>query len=256
MAEVATMASGSRESIHGERGAEPARVEGSGACATESLPTASGSSRRGRRAVALLCAALVVFAWYVYQNRSNPYFRESGVQCLGAIGTPAAPLLVRVIGGEDDRRVSAVAIAELLGMKAAASRALVAALLDEDDSARRNRLIHALDFIECSEADAGPVLEAMSVSDPRSRLLAVRTLPFVSQRTTAIPALIPALEDPDASVRVEAAGSLALYGPAAAAAIPSLESLTKTADAEARQKATDALDVIRGKGRRGVDVGD
>ncbi len=132
-------------------------------------------------------------------------------------------------------------------MKAAASPALIGALLDEDDPEKRGPLIYALGIIGWGDRDVMAVILAASHSDPAVRRRAVETLPIVCGPETAVPVLVKALQDPDGAVQLEAAKSLASYGPSAAPATAVLESLARSSDPELHRQATETLGLVRRK---------
>ena len=83
----------------------------------------------------------------------------------------------------------------------------------------------------------------------RDRIIAVRLLP--ERRNDAakiIPALIEALGDRDADVRVSAAVGLSSFGPQADGATAKLQALAKDRDARVRRAAAAALERIRSPG--------
>ena len=222
-------------------------------------PDESGAGRprplkNRKKIVRVLCGLLVVWGVVLYFSHHNPIYREVKAWCLGRMGTPAAPTLVGMLPDEDDLQVCGQVIAELYGMKAAAAPALIDALLKEKEDKKRGPLTYAIGIVGAGDKDVGRVLEAMSDSEPGVRSLAVQTLPLVCGHRVAVPALIKALGDSDAAVQMEAVKALALYGPAATAAIPALQSLKRTAGAELRARATEAVKVIQGN--RTMDGGD
>jgi HEAT repeat protein len=105
-------------------------------------------------------------------------------------------------------------------------------------------------------ADPGGVPPAVqnllrAMQDPRSRWMAVVALGEMGATARdAVPALIEALEDPDAAVRWDAAKALGKLGPAAARAVPALAAIVHAqSDAIVRQYAVAALGSI-GPGAR------
>ena len=226
----------------------PAGVESRESRPTDQPAVHPPQSRRRRKALVALCVLLVVLGWLLCRQGENPTFQEAKIRCLGKIGSPAAPLLVRIVRNESDMRVYAMAIMELRGMKAAASPALVDALLEEDDPDKRPRLLYALFQVGAAETDVRRVAQAISDPRPEVRRHAAQMLPWVNAGpAVAVPALIEALRDSDPAVQFEAALTLSFYGPSATAAIPALESLAKPPDSQLRRKAAETLDVVRGK---------
>ena len=91
-------------------------------------------------------------------------------------------------------------------------------------------------------------LEAQSDSRPEVRARAVRALsnvgPIVPE---VVPALISALEDPDAGVRSQAALALLKFGHRAKDAIPALEAAQTDSDETVRELAAKALKKVAGE---------
>ena len=91
-------------------------------------------------------------------------------------------------------------------------------------------------------------LEAQSDSQPEVRVRAVRALSNVGPVVPeVVPALIRALEDPDAGVRGQAALALLKFGPDAKEAIPALEAAESDSDETVREWAGKALKTIEGE---------
>jgi HEAT repeat protein len=91
-------------------------------------------------------------------------------------------------------------------------------------------------------------LEAQSDSRPEVRARAVRALSNVGPMVPeVVPALIRALEDPDAGVRSQAALALLKFGPGANDAIPALEAAQDDSDESVRDLAAKALKKIEGE---------
>jgi HEAT repeat protein len=79
----------------------------------------------------------------------------------------------------------------------------------------------------------------------RDRIIAVRLLPErKDEAAKVIPALVEALGDSDADVRVSAAIGVGSFGPQASEAIPKLQALAKDRDARVRKAAGVALSRI------------
>ena len=91
-------------------------------------------------------------------------------------------------------------------------------------------------------------LEAQSDSRPDVRARAVRALSNVGPVVPeVVPALIRALEDPDAGVRRQAVLALLKFGPQAKDAIPALEEAQSDGDETVRTLASQALATIQGR---------
>src|SRR5262249_28898385 len=91
-------------------------------------------------------------------------------------------------------------------------------------------------------------LEAQSDGRPVVRARAVRALSNVGPVVPeVVPALISALEDPDAGVRSHAALALLKFGPEAKEAIPALEEAQSDSDESVRTAAARALEKIQAR---------
>src|SRR5262245_54338943 len=91
-------------------------------------------------------------------------------------------------------------------------------------------------------------LEAQSDSQPEVRVRAVRALSNVGPVVPeVVPALIRALEDPDAGIRGQAALALLKFGPDAKDAIPALVAAAGDSDATVRDLAGKALRKVEGE---------
>lgn len=77
-----------------------------------------------------------------------------------------------------------------------------------------------------------PLIQTMSDTDPRVRIVAIEALARMGPTAApAVPNLIAALDDADLQVRREAARALGEIGPAAADAVPALIKALHSADA-------------------------
>jgi HEAT repeat protein len=91
-------------------------------------------------------------------------------------------------------------------------------------------------------------LTEITGKDPKARKKAVSALGLVGPADpAAIPAVIAALKDNDASVRNEAALALLNLGSAASEAVPALTETLKDPDGVVRASAAKAIDRINGK---------
>jgi hypothetical protein len=91
-------------------------------------------------------------------------------------------------------------------------------------------------------------LEAQTDSRPDVRARAVRALSNVGPAVPeVVPALVRALEDPDAGVRGQAALALLKFGPEAKEAIPALEEARGDSDETVRDLAARALEKVAGE---------
>jgi HEAT repeat protein len=137
------------------------------------------------------------------------------------------------------RRVAAEALGMMGPDAGTAATSLAATLADSDARVRRQSAL-ALGKIG-NQAAAGPLEKAVTDQDVTVRIEAALALWRVEQRVRHLQVLIKALDDPAAPVRADACRALAVIGPAARAAVPSLAKRLGDADALARQHAAEAL---------------
>jgi HEAT repeat protein len=90
-------------------------------------------------------------------------------------------------------------------------------------------------------------VDALHAPDPRLRKEAAFKLGNAGPLEPAVyPAVVAALKDPDAQVRVEAVKALVKFGTTARDAVPALEEMQRRDnDARARQAAARALEALR-----------
>ncbi|MEW4566786.1 HEAT repeat domain-containing protein [Tautonia sp. JC769] len=151
-----------------------------------------------------------------------------------AADDPGAAEALRAATAEDDaeevRVASAAALADPSRSAEEAGRALIDAIRegvsDEDAGAE------LAGAIEAGAAEGATLLvERLSSDDPRLRAFAARGLGVVSPRTDGarevIAALIDALDDPEAEVRIASADALSRFGPAAVSASSALARLAE-----------------------------
>ncbi|MBI2923455.1 MAG: HEAT repeat domain-containing protein [Planctomycetes bacterium] len=131
--------------------------------------------------------------------------------CLAEEAVDVSGLVSRLGSADAVERCNAAKELEKLGPKAAeAMPALVKALGDSNEGVRRAAL-HAI--ADVSGDDPGTAAELMTSSDPERRRQAVAILGMMrSASRKALPALVKALDDPEARVRVAAAQAVVGIG--------------------------------------------
>lgn len=143
---------------------------------------------------------------------ASPAVRAVTVQALGALGQAALPALSRAVR-DKELLVRAAAIKGLASCAEAGAEVVVeAALADAGLRANATTTCCALGAAAVSALTSG----ASKAKDAAGRVWAVQTLGALRQ-AAACPALIKALSDKEAQVRLEAARGIMLLGPSAGA---------------------------------------
>jgi HEAT repeat protein len=173
--------------------------------------------------------------------------RSGGCYALGAMGfaPESASALIAALKDKDlyVRLAAASALGEL-GPQAAAATTPLEACLQDGDAGVRLVAAGALARVDPAQAEqcVRLLVAGLQRQDPSLRLYSVRALWKCGRPKEAIPALVTALQAPDASVRNLAADVLGDFGPAAREAVPALRALRDNDPADnVRQTAADAL---------------
>jgi HEAT repeat protein len=169
-----------------------------------------------------------------FLNHRNPNVRHAAAVRLGEFGPAAGaavPALEKALSDSDwdVRRDAPEALAKIAGKAAVPALGKALAAAEETDTNEneyvRRAIVEALGTIGDDPASVVPVLiKALADKRPVVRLIAVRTLAsFGATAEAALPRVTELLQDPDGSVREEAADRLDSFGPKAGkAAIPAL----------------------------------
>jgi HEAT repeat protein len=174
----------------------------------------------------------------------------SGAAQPGATAAPTAEATIEeLIAGLKHKEVSKRRLAALtLGHRgpraAAAVPALVAALKEDKEPAVRAQAAEALGGIRILAKAALPdLLNALKDADASVRETAAEALADIgSDAAKVIPALLPLLSDADMNVRCAAARSIGDFGTAARTAVPALQNAQKNDKHPfVREAAADAL---------------
>ena len=165
---------------------------------------------------------------------------------------PGSPALVEVAGrvltGDHDRDVRAVAAAALIEAGGAASPALPSVRVSLSDLSPMVRIYSAAILARLGDsATAVPVLlDGLRAHDPAVRAESAGLLGDAAPADRrSVPALVVALDDEERQVRIAAADALGNIGHAAAAAIDPLWRLIHDPDEDVRERALRALRLIK-----------
>jgi HEAT repeat protein len=185
-----------------------------------------------------------------------PDIRKQVAEILGRIGEgakEAVPALLEHVNDEDPQVQAEVlfALGCIGGPEAkGAIDAAIAVLQDENERVRVSGM-YLLGKLGPDAAAAAPELKKILKSDdpksPRACMWALVRIEPDNEEVAklAVPMMISGLEDEDAFVRIEAARTLELIGPAAKEAIPALKKLEQDdPDPEVREAAVDAIQSI------------
>jgi HEAT repeat protein len=194
--------------------------------ALDGWPVPASDASRGpeaKESVQVLIAAL---------KEGSPALRRQAAETLGECGPAAREAIAPLIAALEDPdfwvgEASANALRKITGAP-------------EPVRERRNRA--------AEPSGVPPAVENLlrALQDPRTRWMAIVALGELGAAARdAVPALIEALEDPDAAVRWDAAKALGKLGPAAVRAVPALAAVVhEQSDAIVRNYAVAALGSI------------
>ena len=185
----------------------------------------------------------------VYRRKISVSSQQQTLEALGAIGPPALPagtpvLLDGLTNSILDLRANAAsAIGQIHGQPEVFVPALINALKDSDYVVR----LIAAEALAAYGPDSKPAIPGlvalMNDPNPYVCLAATNALKTIDP-VAGMPALINALKDSDAYVRINAARTLARYGPAAKSAAPALVALLNDPISFVRREATNVLKSI------------
>jgi HEAT repeat protein len=177
------------------------------------------------------------------------FVREALMGWVGNLGAPAVGFLRDAMEEDDDAQVRQAALTALRGMGPPAAAALRQALRDRD-AAVRARSVRALYILAFNDPDAAPDLIA-ALADPSTdvRFWAVRALCRAApQDPAAVAAVARALRaDADRGVRHEAAASMRFLwgtGSDARTIVPALVDALRDPDADVRLEAAESCERI------------
>lgn len=160
--------------------------------------------------------------------------RRTATYVLSGLGADAIPDLLRLLD-DPSSAVRRAALYQLGGMDEHAD-AVVPAVLAGLRSKDRNTVTTALAALRKLGGRAQPGLEkAAAAEDPGLRRAAMKGAPVIGD--AALPLLARGLEDKDAAVRAQAAGSLAGFKEKAAPLVPALRKALKDPESRVRHEA-------------------
>jgi len=169
------------------------------------------------------------------------------IRCLRAIGQPALPGLIEVLGGNRKRlRIAAVQVLSGLGPDAKGAEAALVRLLEDSDAKLRSEVLVSLHRVGAKPASYFSQLEkALKDSSPEVRKAAATAAYHIgAEAKQTLPLLVQACKDTDASVQAEAVRALGAMGADAANAVGTLVELL---NGNGRAQ----LDIIRTLGKIG-----
>jgi HEAT repeat protein len=186
----------------------------------------------------------------------NPDGRQQAIQILGKIGPDAAEAVPGLLKHVDDpnpaiRADIFITLGHIGPAAKAATEAATKALQDSEEVVQSSA-VYALGSIEPDGAACvDQITKLMESGNPRFATVCAWALVRIDPENSgniqrAIPLLIDATNHEQAFVRVEAATTLGMIGPAAKEAIEPLEKLADDPDPDVREAAAEAIKMIGG----------
>ena len=165
---------------------------------------------------------------------ADPWVRHEAAVALGRVGDPhaVAPLIESL--NDPLEHVRMAAMATLCSLGQASISPLIQALVDKNEDVSRRA---ALALATIGEHSVEPLIAALSSQNPGIRKEAASVLGQIGN-TTAIPALIDTLTDPDRAVRIDVVKALAALG---VPVIAPLMQVFREGDVRTRTGAMEAL---------------
>ncbi len=190
-------------------------------------------------------------------KNADPTTRSLAVYAVGQIhinqGTKEVVAPVMEALKDNNANVRAAAANALKLMRDSAKSAIPALLnaLSDKDADVRSCVIVALDELGAGKTAVPEVSRLIHDREVKVRQPAFNYLDRLNAEEImeAIPPLIAALKEPDASIQYRAVGLLARIGPAAKEAIPALSELLRSDNDQVRSRAVEAIKAISPKGR-------
>jgi HEAT repeat protein len=176
--------------------------------------------------------------------------RREAAQALGLMG-PEAKTATRALGEalHDSDPYVRVAAADALGKMAPEGIEAIPALIDMLATPDRLPSIKALTRYRGAASSAIPALVGL-LKDPEPEVRGETCEALGDMKaTTAVPALVAVLEDPVPEVRAHAAEALGEMGPSANEALPALRKCLKDQSEIVRREAKEAIDQIDPKAK-------
>ena len=163
-------------------------------------------------------------------------------------GKPLSHWIKQLENRDFDQRIAAAQALGEMGPKAKAAEAALIKVLREDKAAKVPALGALVAILPGDRAVALLVSALKGKEGPAARESAFAMMPYLNRRNGAqerVPALIEALKDKDAEVRIAVVKSLGFHHLAAKPAVPAMIELLKDPNTAVRQAAIDALGQLK-----------